>query len=83
MIKYTTGDMFQSKAECLVNTVNCEGYMGKGVAYQFKVKFPNNNKAYVKEFDILPRLKPWDSLDSGSIIQPYRLKYSHSFQDLC
>lgn len=49
MIKYTTGDMFQSKAECLVNTVNCEGYMGKGVAYQFKVKFPNNNKAYVKE----------------------------------
>ena len=49
LIKYTTGDMFQSKAECLVNTVNCEGYMGKGVAYQFKVKFPNNNKAYVKE----------------------------------
>mgnify|MGYP004675799813 CR=1 FL=1 len=36
LIKYTTGDMFQSKAECLVNTVNCEGYMGKGVAYQFK-----------------------------------------------
>ena len=33
--------------------------------------------------DILPRLKPWDSLDSGSIIQPYRLKYSHSIQDLC
>lgn len=49
LIKYTTGDMFQSKAECLVNTVNCEGYMGKGVAYQFKVKFPKNNKAYVKE----------------------------------
>ena len=33
--------------------------------------------------DILPRLKPWDSLDSGSIIQPYRLKYSHCVQDLC
>ena len=33
--------------------------------------------------DILPRLKPWDSLDSCSVIQPYRLKYSHSFQDLC
>ena len=48
MIKYTTGDMFQSGAECLVNTVNCEGYMGKGVAYQFKLKFPENNKAYIK-----------------------------------
>ena len=28
-------------------------------------------------------LKPWDSLDSGSIIQPYRLNYSHRVQDLC
>lgn len=41
--------MFQSKADCLVNTVNCEGYMGKGIAYQFKIQFPENNKAYVKE----------------------------------
>lgn len=48
LIKYTTGDMFQSGAECLVNTVNCEGYMGKGIAYQFKLKFPENNKAYIK-----------------------------------
>ena len=48
LIKYTTGDMFQSGAECLVNTVNCEGYMGQGIAYQFKLKFPENNKAYIK-----------------------------------
>lgn len=49
LIKYTTGDMFQSGAECLVNTVNCEGYTrGKGIAYQFKLKFPENNKAYIK-----------------------------------
>ena len=48
MIKYEVGDMFLSNADCLVNTVNCEGYMGKGVAYQFKLKFPENNKAYVK-----------------------------------
>lgn len=27
LIKYTTGDIFQSGAECLVNTVNCEGYI--------------------------------------------------------
>lgn len=48
MIIYTTGDLFQSSAEALVNTVNCEGYMGKGIAYQFKLKFPENNKDYVK-----------------------------------
>lgn len=48
MIEYVNGDMFQSDADCLVNTVNCEGYMGKGIAYQFKVKFPENNQSYVK-----------------------------------
>ena len=48
MFFYTTGDLLQSDAEALVNTVNCEGYMGKGIAYQFKLKFTNNNKDYGK-----------------------------------
>lgn len=48
MIKYTKGNMFECDADCLVNTVNCEGYMGKGIAYQFKVRFPENNKSYIK-----------------------------------
>lgn len=47
MFIYTTGDLLRSEAEALVNTVNCEGYMGKGVAYQFKQQFPNNFKDYV------------------------------------
>lgn len=48
MITYVTGDLLKSNAECLVNTVNCEGYMGKGIAYQFKMAYPENNKEYVK-----------------------------------
>lgn len=48
MIQYVTGNIFESKAECLVNTVNCEGYMGKGIAYQFKMRYPQNNKDYVR-----------------------------------
>ena len=48
MITYVTGDLLQSDAQCLVNTVNCEGYMGKGIAYQFKLTFPENNSSYVK-----------------------------------
>lgn len=48
MIIYTSGDLLESTAEVLVNTVNCEGYMGKGIAYQFKLKYPENNKDYVK-----------------------------------
>lgn len=48
MIVYTTGDLLKSNAEALVNTVNCEGYMGKGIAYQFKLQYPQNNKDYIK-----------------------------------
>ncbi|MCM1046485.1 MAG: macro domain-containing protein [Candidatus Gastranaerophilales bacterium] len=48
MIEYTKGNMFQCNADCLINTVNCEGFMGKGIAYQFKLKFPENNKSYIK-----------------------------------
>jgi len=46
MIHYTTGNLLESKAEALVNTVNTVGVMGKGIALQFKNLFPNNFKKY-------------------------------------
>lgn len=48
MIQYIIGDLLESKAEALVNTVNTVGIMGKGIALQFKKAFPYNNKIYVK-----------------------------------
>ena len=45
MIKYVTGDIFKSDVEAIVNTVNTEGIMGKGLALQFKKRFPDNFKA--------------------------------------
>ncbi len=48
VIVYRKGNLFESDADCLVNTVNCEGYMGKGIAYQFKLRFPGNNKEYIE-----------------------------------
>lgn len=48
MFRYVTGNLLESDADCLINTVNCEGYMGKGIAYQFKLRFPENNKDYIK-----------------------------------
>ncbi len=48
MVQYTQGNMFECDADCLINAVNCEGVMGKGIAYQFKLKFPENNKSYIK-----------------------------------
>ena len=46
MIRFTTGDIIGTEAEALVNSVNCVGVMGRGVALQFKRAFPANFKAY-------------------------------------
>lgn len=46
MIEYKTGDILAEDAEALVNTVNCVGVMGRGVALQFKRMFPDNFKVY-------------------------------------
>ena len=48
VIKYTQGNIFNSNCQALINTVNCEGKMGKGLAYQFKQKFPEMEQDYVK-----------------------------------
>lgn len=46
MIEYKIGDILTQDAEALVNTVNCVGIMGRGVALQFKNAYPDNFKAY-------------------------------------
>ncbi|MBK8674730.1 MAG: macro domain-containing protein [Bacteroidetes bacterium] len=48
MIQYITGNILDSNAQALVNTVNTMGVMGKGIALQFKKAYPNNFKAYEK-----------------------------------
>lgn len=48
MITVVKGDLFKSKAQTLVNTVNCVGVMGKGVALGFKKRFPDMFTDYVK-----------------------------------
>lgn len=46
MFEYRTGDLLQADAEALVNTVNCVGVMGRGIALQFKNAYPENFRAY-------------------------------------
>lgn len=41
------GDIFNSKTQTLVNTVNCVGIMGKGIAAEFKKRFPEMYKDYI------------------------------------
>lgn len=46
MIEFKTGDILTEDAEALVNTVNCVGFMGRGIALQFKKAYPENFKSY-------------------------------------
>lgn len=51
MISITKGNIFNSDCEAIVNTVNCVGVMGKGLALEFKKQYPINYHLYQKECD--------------------------------
>jgi len=46
MITYTASNLFESTAQVLVNAVNTIGAMGKGIALEFKKKYPEMFKEY-------------------------------------
>ncbi len=48
MIEHARGNILEADAEALVNTVNCVGVMGKGIALQFKQAYPDNFRRYQK-----------------------------------
>lgn len=57
MITFKTGNIFEEDIEAIVNTVNCIGIMGRGIALQFKKKYPANFKAYAeaaKHNEVIP-----------------------------
>ena len=49
LIHYQKGDIFDSKTQVIVNTVNCKGVMGKGLALAFKQKYPEMFPVYQQE----------------------------------
>jgi len=71
MIEITKGDILKANAEALVNTVNCVGVMGRGIALQFRKAFPRNYKSYesaCKRQEVQPgRMFVYDS---GSMVNP-------------
>lgn len=46
-MKILVGNIFESEAQSLINTVNCVGVMGKGIAAEFKKRFPEMFKDYI------------------------------------
>ncbi|MEG4805338.1 macro domain-containing protein [Microcoleus sp. ARI1-B5] len=48
MIEIKEGNLLEADAEAIVNTVNCVGVMGKGIALEFKQAYPENFRQYSK-----------------------------------
>lgn len=61
MIEEIKGNLLEADAEALVNTVNCVGFMGKGIALQFKQAFPEN-------FDVYRRVCERNQLRPGEML---------------
>lgn len=66
------GDILASNADAIINTVNCVGVMGRGLALQFKNAYPENFRAYKKACDA-KRLEPGGLhiFDRGSLERPH------------
>ena len=47
MVQVVQGDLFAASAQTLVNAVNCVGVMGKGIALEFKMRYPEMFTDYV------------------------------------
>ncbi len=71
MIEITHGNILRTDAEALVNTVNCVGFMGKGIALQFKKAHPDNYEDYKKACDA-GEVQPGRMFvyETGSMINP-------------
>ena len=47
-VKYITGNLFASNCQTIVNTVNCVGVMGAGIALEYKYRYPEMYERYVE-----------------------------------
>jgi len=71
-IEIKQGDLLKADVDAIVNTVNCVGVMGKGIALQFKQKWPENFKAYeraCKREEVVPG--KMFIYDSGGLVRPH------------
>jgi O-acetyl-ADP-ribose deacetylase (regulator of RNase III) len=71
MVIPSKGNLLEARADALVNTVNCVGYMGKGIALQFKQAFPANFEEYRRACDA-GEVQPGRMLvhATGQLMQP-------------
>ena len=69
---FLRGDLFAAPVDCLINPVNCVGVMGKGLAREFKRRYPAMFASY-QEACRAGRLRPgrlhiWQAPDGARIV---------------
>lgn len=72
MIQFMHGNLFDTRADILVNPVNCDGVMGKGIALEFKRRWPEMFQEYRVEC-VQKRLRigtdfTWTVVDGSGMI---------------
>lgn len=74
MVRFVTGDMFAGKHDILVNTVNCVGVMGTGVALAFRERYPEMYKEYRKACEVsairIGRIAVWRTISEWVVNFP-------------
>lgn len=79
MIRLIKGNIFNTKAQTIVNTINCVGVMGKGIALVFKLRYPNMYDIYKDYCDrkLITIGKLW--LYKGETDAPWVLNFPTKF----
>ncbi len=79
MLTYVNGDLFGSPAQVLVNTVNTVGVMGKGIALEFKKRYPDMFKQYKLQCDkhklVVGKLMLWYAPDHWLLQFPTKIHW--------
>ncbi len=83
MIKVIKGNIFNSAADCVVSTVNCVGFMGKGIALEMSIRYPEMEQDYkklcaLKEIKI-GELWMYDPSDSRKKVLNFPTKYDYKY----
>jgi len=78
MLEIRKGNLFQSSCNALVNPINCFGVMGSGLAYEFRLRYPEMYQKYVKLCEVkqiqIGKLWIYNASD-GKIIVNFPTKY--------
>ena len=81
-MKVKIGNLFESKCNTIVNTVNCVGVMGKGIALEFKKQYPAMFRDYVNKCDFGEEML--DFFSETTILYRFRrIKRKFFLRNLC